>query len=412
MSSQDATGARITDEDIERARAQIGVPSPVRHTRWNPVPDTNAIRHFAFANGDDNPLWHDLDYGLASRWRGQIAPPMFLLSTGVNPTPPVITPESKALFRGLFRGVGKYFSAAAWEWYRPVYPGEPVFEDGRTTVRVLERSSAFSGSRVVVETYRTIYTTRTGDVIAVQYEDFTSAERSGSSEAGKYANTQRQHYTPEDIERIDADYDAEVRRGSELRLWEDVQVGDFLQPVVKGPLTVVDIVSTHFGIGWGPYGFGPLRYASKHRKRMPAFFVPDEYGVPDVVQRVHWDSQWASALGLPAPYDYGEMRVTWLTHLLTNWMGDDAWLWKLGCQVRGFNFLGDTHWCTGEITRKYKIDDSHLVDIEVRATNQRGEVTTPGTATVILPSASGAITLPRPDFDESASQYSTESSLQ
>ena len=35
-------------------------------------------------------------------------------------------------------------------------------------------------------------------------------------------------------------------------------------------------------------------------------------------------------------YDYGAMRETWLTHLITDWMGDDAWLWKLSCQHRKF----------------------------------------------------------------------------
>jgi hypothetical protein len=130
---------------------------------------------------------------------------------------------------------------------------------------------------------------------------------------------------------------------------------------------------------------------------MPAFYVLDEYGVPDVVQRLHWDQQRAQELGLPAPYDYGQMRTCWLSHLVTNWMGDDAWLWRLSSEVRRFNFMGDTHWCTGEVTAK-RIEGEHcVVDLEIRATNQRGEVTTPGLATVILPSrVNGPVTLPKP----------------
>jgi hypothetical protein len=39
----------------------------------------------------------------------------------------------------------------------------------------------------------------------------------------------------------------------------------------------------------------------------------------------------------------------------------------------------------------------HVVDIKVEATSQRGTVTSPGTATVVLPSrARGAILLPTP----------------
>jgi hypothetical protein len=38
------------------------------------------------------------------------------------------------------------------------------------------------------------------------------------------------------------------------------------------------------------------------------------------------------------------------------------------------------------VTRKYKKDGYALVDIEIKGENQRGELTTPGLATVILPS--------------------------
>jgi hypothetical protein len=46
------------------------------------------------------------------------------------------------------------------------------------------------------------------------------------------------------------------------------------------------------------------------------------------------------------------MRSNWLAHLLTNWIGDDGWLWKLDVEMRGFNFLGDVTICSGEIVAK------------------------------------------------------------
>ncbi|MEK7248180.1 MAG: hypothetical protein AAB092_06870, partial [Chloroflexota bacterium] len=39
----------------------------------------------------------------------------------------------------------------------------------------------------------------------------------------------------------------------------------------------------------------------------------------------------------------------------------------------------------GRVTRKYIKDRHALVDIEIKGENQRGELTTPGMATVILP---------------------------
>jgi hypothetical protein len=91
------------------------------------------------------------------------------------------------------------------------------------------------------------------------------------------------------------------------------------------------------------------------------------------------------------------MRTAWLAHVVTNWMGDDAWLWRLENQLRSFNFLGDTHWCTGVVESKEIRDGHHVVTLALTATNQRGEVTAPGTAVVILPSRqNGPVVLPTP----------------
>jgi acyl dehydratase len=116
------------------------------------------------------------------------------------------------------------------------------------------------------------------------------------------------------------------------------------------------------------------------------------------MQRVHWDPEFARKTGNPTTYDYGRMRETWLIHLCTDWMGDDAWLWKLECEFRGFNYVGDTHHLTGTIVRKYLADgDRPAVDLELRAENQRGTITSPGTATILLPSREhGPVRLPDP----------------
>ena len=38
-----------------------------------------------------------------------------------------------------------------------------------------------------------------------------------------------------------------------------------------------------------------------------------------------------------------------MVHLVTNWMGDDAWVWKVTATVRKFNYLGDTHLISGVV---------------------------------------------------------------
>ena len=104
--------------------------------------------------------------------------------------------------------------------------------------------------------------------------------------------------------------------------------------MVKGPLTVTDMICWHAGMGMGLYGVKPLRLGYQNRRRIPRFFHRDPQNVPDVMQRVHWDPEFARRAGNPTTFDYGRMRETWLIHLCTDWMGDDAWLWKLDCEFR------------------------------------------------------------------------------
>ncbi len=146
----------------------------------------------------------------------------------------------------------------------------------------------------------------------------------------------------------------------------------------------------------GLYGVQPLRLGFENRRRIPRFYERDELGIPDVMQRCHWDPAYARKAGNRTTYDYGRMREAWLIHLCTNWMGDDAWLWKLDCEFRRFNFVGDTHWMKGRVVRKYLADgDRPAVDLELEGRNQQDELTTPGHASILLPSRErGPVRLP------------------
>jgi len=386
--------ALISDEDISRARSQIGIAVPLRCATHSPVAADATIRNFTWGYGDDNPLYMDPEYGANSRWRGLIAAPMYPIATGACETPP-LAGEKKALFKGLFRGVGKYYSGVEFEWFRPIGPGQKTYIDW-STFDIKVKESSFSGNRSVIETYRCLHVDQFGEPVAVRYESYVNADRGGSKKTGKHSKIERHSYNDEDIARIDEMYAQEQCRGAELRYFEDVNVGDQLTPVVKGPLTVTDVISQHVGWGMGEYGIGPLRHAWKLRtQKLKGFYNTDEYGVPDVMQRMHWNPEWAEKIGLPAPYDYGQMRSCWLSQLLTNWMGDDAWLWQMNNRLNSFNFLGDTHIMKGVITEKEIVDGHCVVIIEAKGTNQRNDDSVTGLAKIILPSREhGPVTLP------------------
>jgi len=397
MAGNDA--ARITDEGIARLRQRIAVPVPHTRPPHYQCPNADALRIFANAIGDDNPLWCDPEYAAGTRWRGVIAHPAMVGGDTLIGIDEVtrLTPEQKELLRGdPLRGVHAFYSGSAREWWQPLRPDRRVYRRN-ALVAALDKQSRFA-ERAVHEWTANVFRDDQNTLLSAQCLLMIRTEREKAQDRGESREVKIEPYTDAQLAAIDAQYAREQPRGATPRLWEDVSEGDEVGPLVKGPLTVTDIVCWHVGVGMGLYGVGPLRLAYKNRQRIPRFYHRDELNIPDVMQRCHWDPAYAQKTGNPTTYDYGRMRETWLIHLCTDWMGDDAWLWKLDCQFRAFNFVGDTHWMRGQVTRKFLAEgDRPAVDLDLWGENQRGEITTPGHATILLPSRQhGAVRLPAP----------------
>jgi acyl dehydratase len=399
MATTEAEVGRITDEAVDRLRARVGVPEPHPQPPHYTELTTDVFRHVAEAYGDDNPLWCDPGYGAGTRWEGPIAPPPLVGGDTLIGEDEVtrVAPEHAELMRGdPLRGVHAFYSASAREWWEPLRPGARVTRRN-ALVGVLDKPSSFA-ERAVHEWTGQVFRQADGPLLSAQYRLMIRTERSKARKAKKYDDVELAPYTDDQIAEIEAQYAAEGPRGAEPRWWEDVAEGDTVGPMVKGPLTVTDIVCWHVGMGMGLYGVAPLRLGAANRRRIPRFFHRDPQNVPDVMQRAHWDPEFARRSGNPTTFDYGRMRETWLVHLCTDWMGDDAWLWRLDCEFRRFNYVGDTQWLRGTVTRTYLAEgDRPAVDLDLVAENQRGEVTTPGHATVLLPSRDhGPVRLPGP----------------
>ena len=390
---------QITDEGLARLRATIGIPVPNPQPPHYTRPNEDAFRHVAESYGDANPLWTDPEYAAKSVWGGSIAPPALIGGDTLigEDEVPVLSDEERELTRGdPLRGVHAFYASSAREWWAPLRADHRVFRRS-ALVAALDKGSEFA-ERAVHEWSAQVYRDDDGTILGGQYRNMIRTERSKARGRKKYAAVELKTWSPEEIAEIDSRYAREVPRGAEPRWWEDVTEGDALGPLTKGPLTVTDMVCWHVGMGTGMYGVRPLRLAWRNRRRIPRFYTPDANGVPDVQQRVHWEPDAARNAGNPTTYDYGRMRETWLIHLCTDWMGDDAWLWKLDCEFRLFNYVGDLHTISGTVTRKYLADGERpAVDVELAATNHRGEVTAPGHATMLLPSRDrGPVRLPDP----------------
>ncbi|MCT2582238.1 FAS1-like dehydratase domain-containing protein [Actinophytocola gossypii] len=389
----EATDFDIDDADIERDRAAAGSVAAVRDLAHVGTATPEAIRNFAFGYGDDNPLYVDPDHGATTRWGGQVAPQIM---AAVLNTPLRGDRLPKELRGGSYRGIHAFVSGGTWEWYRPIHAGDRLYSfKGLESVEV--KKSEFAG-RSVIRVNREVKFNQRGEVVGVYRTLIILTARKKARETGKYKDVPEPAYTPEDIAELDKVFAAETVRGTETRWFEDVTVGESLGTLAKGPLTTTDMVVFHAGgYGFVPYGLRTSRLNWRNRQRIPAFYVDNEYGVPDVAQRVHWDSEWAKAIGNPRAYDYGVLRECWLHHRLTDWMGDEGFVVRQHDEIRKFNYQGDIQYVTGEVTAKRREHDMNLVDVELRAVNQRGEETTRGEATIALRSRDhGRSLLPTP----------------
>lgn len=380
-----AAAYALTDEDIERSRLLLGIDTASKYRELYSVASADAIRNWSLGIGDDNPLYTEEEYGPRTRWGSQIGHGTFV---GHIKTPMLGDPvpeEIKRQTKSLFRGVHVFVSGGTWEWYRPLYPGDRIYSfAGEESVDVKE--SEFAG-RSVIQVRRDVAINQRAEVVGVYRILRILTERKAARDKGKYAEIEPARYTDEDYERIDAIYEAERPRGAEKRFWEDVQLGDLLPPMVKGPLTVTEIIAFHAGgYGFVPYGLRSSRVGYKNRKRIAPFYVKNEQGIWDVAQRLHWDSQWAKGIGNPMAYDYGVLRQAWFNHHLTDWVGDDGFVDSLQDSIRKFNYMGDTQFLSGEVTGKRVEAGRHLVDLHLTMVSQRGIETAYADATVSLPS--------------------------
>jgi len=375
---------KITADGIERMRGRIGIRQP-GVPAWYREAHQDSMRHFAWSYGDDNPLFGDVEYGEKSRWNTIIGSPFYVANLA-EPVSQPIPKEVREKTRGALAGLHEFHAGSEFFFYRPIVPGDRAYS-ATWVADVREKESTFGGGRSVVRDMVDYIEAADGSPIQHQKMWFIHTERDSARKAGsEKKKVQPASYTPDEIDAIEAEVLSEQRRGATPRYWEDVEVGESLGHVTKGPMTVTDMIAGHIGRGPGHYAWGPLELAVKGRQRHPGFYTRNNIGGWDVTQRVHWDLEYAQNIGAANMYDYGTMRLNWVGHLITNWMGDDGWLNRFRCEFRKFNYVGDVSRITGTVTAK---NDDGTVEVSISCVNQRGENTCPTDATIALPRRSG-----------------------
>ncbi len=286
-------------------------------------------------------------------------------------------------------GVHAMFAGTDWHWERPVRAGTPLASEAWLK-ELIERDTRFAG-RAIQQVYHVdFFDAAGGDRLAGCDAWCFRTERATARERGtKYAARRpRKVYGAEEIAAIGRAYLAEEVRGATPRCFEDVAVGEALPPIQKGPMTVTGFLA--YVQGWGGLYVRAHKLAFQMFQRHRGLAIPNAYGIPDVPERVHWEAELARAVGAPDAYDYGPERVSWLGHLMTNWIGDAGFLRRLNARIVRHNPLGDLLTLSGHVTRTYT--DAHgrgLVDCALLARNQDGERSASAEATCELPRRGG-----------------------
>jgi acyl dehydratase len=400
--------ATFTDEMIDKAREEIDRERPAR-AHWNEV-TADAIRHFALGIGDDNPLWLSKRHA-AESVGSVLAPPTFLWTAFM--TPMFFPSDSKARSSGGgMPGMQALYAGCQFRFNRPIKPGDTLrasstrrgvvdpgarVEGDCTEPRAdLDRAAAAMGAynpnpggRTVfqIEHHKCVDAT-TGEVLGDLIEHAARVEPEAvDPKLGKYGAFTPRKYSTAEMEHIGSLYAQEAQRrcGATPRLWEDVQPGDELPGLVKGPMTILSYSA--FFAGFAAFFNLTDRVLYNFASRFgESVKVDPETGIWLLPEEMHWHPEMTRILGMPYGFDVGSQRVSWLAHLVTDWMGDHAWINSLDAWFFRPMFLTEAALITGRVVSKSN-DASRQVTIAISAETYDGELLSEATAVVTLPSA-------------------------
>lgn len=133
--------------------------------------------------------------------------------------------------------------------------------------------------------------------------------------------------------------------------FDSVQVGDTLPPLALPPIT----------------------------RTMLALYA----GASGDHNPIHIDIDFARAAGLPDVLAHGMLSMAWLGRLLTLWAPQRD-LREFGVRFTAMTRVGERITCTGRVAKKLERNGERLVQVEVKATNDAGEVKVAGDALIAL----------------------------
>ncbi len=313
-----------------------------------------SIRKFASAIGDPNPVYHDQDYALKTKYQGIVAPPTFVCETmqylGGDLDESGTPARRPRIPLGMeIRGGNEY------ELFQPLRPQDVLTV--RWRIADIRERDGRTGKLLFLVSEIT-YTNQRQEKLAVNRE--TSIFR----DTGSQKDTVRQPKEPAP--------DEAVRQPSEPVPGDSIIEPEMPPRTLDRPLSFKDV-----SIG---DEITPLcKEISLQRMVIYAAATWD-------FNRYHYDQEYARALGFAGPFIDGQMLGAFLAQMLADWAGDPGVIARLSFRFRDFSFPGDRLVCKGRVTGKSEGEDDNLVDCELWIEDQASRpILSPGLATLALP---------------------------
>lgn len=348
---------RITTLEQFKQEYAEGLGVPLHPKPWREV-TTEWLRRHAEGSGDYNPLFRDQAYAGEARHHSLVGSWSFLFSIDFGATASIwghIPRDNVAM-----NDLSILYLGADITWLKPVWVGDRV-RSIETPVSMVDKQMPQLGEAVICSG-RTDYYNHRAELVATMTNHMLRFANPGAGVSSTPPADRSHQVAPDPL------VHQRTRRGEKTLFWEDVQAGDLLPELPKGTYTTTELYL---------FSYGTLTMSRSAKV---------EGGTIDMGAGGRADPEYArKSRAQSASFDYGPQRITWLTQIVSDWMGDAGDLVSMSAKLRRPNLIGDTNTVRGTVTGVREEDGRALADVAVEVVNQNDVVTASATATVRLP---------------------------
>ena len=355
----------------------------------SPTVTAKALINYAKSSVTHNPFWLDERYAAGTKWGGLIGFPMFSPG-GSNPSYSTFTPGPYQTPECGYES--QLWPGENWEFLRPIRVGDTLRAWYRTPQLTEQTYKDRGDTRGFLNLECDCDVVNQRDEIVGIYKNYTVRIFYPDGAPGTRYKLDRYGFTQEEIVYLDRLARQEKIRGAEIRYWEDVNVGDMLDPVVIGPTNIADIYdrSTEGDPEFAMEGRGGGRDPNEPLNKLleKEGVLGNEYmeyeGYYYKSAGRHADDIAAWEQNEPAAFLWGVYSLHPQLRCLTNWIGDDAFVRKFSWRHIMRTVIGDASYSMGKVTNKRRENGEYLVDIALWQQDMRGFIVDAAAATVAL----------------------------